>query len=99
MEPIYWSPLNDVATVVRATWFYKDNMLPVEVEVANLLEAGYISLRPWTATWMDELDSAVAVGSEGEMKVLHPLWPKEQKNIRSRPGTARQSGGSVGLQK
>ena len=75
-------------------------MLPVEVEVANLLEAGYISLRPWTTTWKDELDSAVSVGSEGEMKVLHPLWPKEQKNVaRSRPGTARLSGGITGVQK
>ena len=75
-------------------------MLPVEVEVANLLEAGYSSLRPWTMTWRDELNSAVSVGSEGEMKVLHPLWPKEQKTAaRSRPGTARPSDGVSGFQK
>ena len=53
MEPIYWSPVNDIAEVVRGTWFYKDTMLPVEVEVANLLEAGYIDLKPWTSTWTD----------------------------------------------
>jgi hypothetical protein len=23
MKPIYWSPVNDIATVLRATWFYK----------------------------------------------------------------------------
>ncbi|KAG6066282.1 hypothetical protein E4U16_000284, partial [Claviceps sp. LM84 group G4] len=28
MEPIYWSPVNDVAEVTRATWFYRDTMMP-----------------------------------------------------------------------
>ena len=23
MKPIYWSPVNDIATVLRATWFYR----------------------------------------------------------------------------
>lgn len=23
MKPIYWSPVNDVAVVMRATWFYR----------------------------------------------------------------------------
>ena len=100
MEPIYWSPLNDVAAVIRATWFYKDNMYPVEIEVSNLLEAGYVALRPWTPTWKDELDSAVTVGAEGEMKILHRLWPEKQKSVTmSRPGTARLSGGMSGFQK
>lgn len=85
MEPIYWAPVNDVAAVVRATWFYKETMMPVEVDVANLLEAGYVTLRPWTQTWRDELDSAVSVGAEGEMKVLHRLWPDR---VAARPSTA-----------
>jgi hypothetical protein len=91
MEPIYWSPLSDVAQIVRGTWFYKDTMMPVEVDVANMLEAGYVELQPWTQTWKDELNSAVEVGAFGEMKILHKLWPdKPPKLDESRPSTSQQ---------
>lgn len=94
MAPIYWSPLNDLAPVIRGTWFYKETMLPVEPEVANLLEAGYVSLQPWTQTWRDELNCAVDVGALGEMKTVHQLWPVKQvtaqkRDSSSRPGTSR----------
>jgi hypothetical protein len=88
MEPIYWRPVNDVADVIRGTWFYKDTMLPVEVEVANMLEAGYVGLRPWSQTWNDELNSAVEVGALGEMKILHRLWPEKPPKPISRPPTS-----------
>lgn len=88
MEPIYWSPVHDIAAVVRGTWFYKESMLPVEVEVANMLEAGYTLLQPWTETWKDELDSAVEVGALGEMKILQRLWPEKPKKPESRPGSS-----------
>ena len=89
MEPIYWPPLADVSDVIRGTWFYKDSMLPVEVGVANMLEAGYVALRPWTETWTDQLNSAVEVGALGEMKILHPMWPEQMgRKHDSRPGTA-----------
>lgn len=29
MKPIYWSPVNDLTTVLRATWFYR--LVPQEV--------------------------------------------------------------------
>ncbi|RMX79795.1 hypothetical protein D0869_08041 [Hortaea werneckii] len=77
MQPIYWAPVHDTAQVVRGTWFYQDTMLPVETNVANMLEAGYVDLRVWTETWKDELNSAVDVGSEGEMKIVHKLWPEK----------------------
>jgi len=89
MEPIYWSPVNDLASVIRGTWFYAETMLPVEVDVANMLEAGYIEMQPWTETWKDELNSAVEVGAIGEMKILHKLWPDHPKKPSSRPSTAR----------
>ncbi|KAI1499457.1 DDHD domain-containing protein [Biscogniauxia marginata] len=76
MKPIYWSPVNDLATVLRATWFYRDDMRPVDPTVANQLEAGYRELKPHTETWNDELRCAVEVGPLGEEKVSHPLWPK-----------------------
>ncbi|ORY13533.1 DDHD domain-containing protein [Clohesyomyces aquaticus] len=90
MEPIYWAPVNDIAKVVRGTWFYKDTMMPVEIEVANMLEAGYLDLRPWTQTWTDELNSAAEVGALGEMKILHKLWPDKPKQPESRPVTSSQ---------
>ncbi|KAK7747000.1 hypothetical protein SLS62_009257 [Diatrype stigma] len=79
MKPIYWSPVNDIVTVLRATWFYKDDMRPIDPAVANQLEAGYRELKPHTETWADELRSAIEVGPLGEEKVSHPLWPKEPK--------------------
>ena len=90
MEPIYWSPMNDLALVIRGTWFYAENMLPVETDVANMLEAGYIEMKPWTETWKDELNSAVEVGAIGEMKILHKLWPERHKKSSSRPSSARE---------
>ena len=97
MEPIYWSPLSDVAQIVRGTWFYKDSMMPVEVEVANMLEAGYLEMQPWTQTWKDELNSAVEVGAFGEMKILHNLWPEKSKKLESRPSTSQQMMQPTGL--
>ncbi|KAJ4301891.1 hypothetical protein N0V90_003987 [Kalmusia sp. IMI 367209] len=97
MEPTYWAPVNDVAKVLRGTWFYKDTMMPVEVEVANMLEAGYLELMPWTETWMDELNSAVEVGALGEMKILHKLWPEKPKQADSRPSTSQQMTPTPGL--
>ncbi|KAK3343948.1 DDHD domain-containing protein [Lasiosphaeria hispida] len=76
MKPIYWSPVNDISVVLRATWFYRDTMIPVEPAVANHLEAGYRELRPWTETWGDEIKSALNVGPLGEEKVSHRLWPE-----------------------
>src|SRR5690606_1293754 len=69
MAPIYWSPLHDISGVCRATWFYRDTMLPVETDMANRLEKGYCEVRAWTEEWDAELESAVQVGREGEEKV------------------------------
>jgi hypothetical protein len=90
MEPIYWSPLSDVAQIARGTWFYKDTMMPVEADIANMIEAGYIELQPWTQTWKDELNSAIEVGAYGEMKILHKLWPDRLPKPESRPSTSQQ---------
>jgi hypothetical protein len=72
-------------------------MMPVEVEVANMLEAGYLEMQPWTQTWKDELNSAVDVGAFGEMKILHSLWPERPKKPESRPSTSQQMMQSTGL--
>jgi hypothetical protein len=68
-------------------------MLPIEPDVANQLEAGYVELAPWTETWNDELNSATEVGAEGEDKVVHQIWPNENDKKPddgegSRPATA-----------
>ncbi|OAX82538.1 hypothetical protein ACJ72_03109 [Emergomyces africanus] len=79
MKPIYWSPIHDVSSVIRATWFYKNTMLPVEPELANQLEAGYMYMRPWTETWQDELNSCIENGAEAETKIVHRIWPREEE--------------------
>lgn len=90
MGPIYWDPIHDVSSVVRSTWFYKDSMLPVEPNVANQLEEGFEYIKPWTATYQDELKSCLEVGPEAELKITHRLWPPETSSDDwSRPGTSR----------
>ncbi|KAF2222307.1 DDHD domain-containing protein, partial [Elsinoe ampelina] len=90
LEPIYWAPVNDIAPVTRATWFYKETMMPVEVAVANMLELGFIEMQAWTQTWQDELNSAIEVGAAGEERIFRKLWPDvSKKNADSRPTTAR----------
>ncbi|EFQ33458.1 DDHD domain-containing protein [Colletotrichum graminicola] len=84
MKPIYWSPVNDIAVVLRATWFYRDTMLPIPPAVANQLEAGYRELKPHTETWNDELRCAVEVGPLGEEKVSHRLWPEDMESLGDR---------------
>ncbi|KAJ5178233.1 uncharacterized protein N7500_000932 [Penicillium coprophilum] len=78
MKPIYWRPLQDISNVVRATWFYKNTMLPVETELANKLEEGYVYLKPWSDTWQDELNSCVENGADAELKIVHPLWTDQE---------------------
>lgn len=93
MTPIYWSPLQDVASVMRGTWFYKDTMLPVEAEIANRLEIGWEEVRAWTEEWEMELASAVEVGREGEEKVRWQLFDKVSTlALSSRPGSALGDG-------
>lgn len=89
MKPIYWSPLHDISSVVRATWFYKNTMLPVETDLANKLEEGYVYLRPWTDTWQDELNSCVENGADAEMKIVYRLWLTDDGRSANRPGTAQ----------
>jgi len=90
MKPIYWSPVNDVAVVMRATWFYRDTMMPVPPSVANQLEAGYDELKPWTDVWHEEVKCAIEVGSLGEEKVAHQLWPKPvTRKTAQRKGSRR----------
>jgi hypothetical protein len=84
MKPIYWSPINDTSKVVRATWFYKDTMLPVPASLANRLESGYEYIRPYADSYQDELQACIENGASAEMKVVHRLWDDHRS---SRPPT------------
>ena len=86
MKPIYWSPINDTSNVIRATWFYKDSMLPVPADVANRLEVGYEYVQPFAPSYQDELQACIDNGASAEMKVVYRLWPEDSKP--SRPPTA-----------
>ncbi len=89
MGPIYWDPIHDVCSVARGTWFYKDTMMPVESDVANQIEEGYEYLKPWTTTYVDELNSCLEIGAEAEMKVVHRLWPVLDPSDEFRPSSAK----------
>ncbi|CAG7925475.1 unnamed protein product [Penicillium olsonii] len=80
--------LTHISNVVRATWFYKNTMFPVETEIANRLEEGYLELKPWTDTWQDELNSCVDNGADAEMKIVHPLWAKKP-TLAGQPATSQ----------
>lgn len=82
MKPLYWSPVNDIAVVLRATWFDQATMTPLEPVLANQLEAGYRELRPWTETWQDEVRCAIDVGPLGEEKVAYQLWGDEKERLK-----------------
>ncbi|KAI1624793.1 DDHD domain-containing protein [Exophiala viscosa] len=86
MKPIYWSPINDTSDVLRATWFYKDTMLPVPADVANRLEVGYEYIKPYAKSYQDEFQACIENGASAEMKVVYKLWPDDSKS--SRPGTS-----------
>ena len=85
MNPIYWSPINDTSDVIRATWFYKDTMLPLAAEVANRLEIGYEYIKPYSESYQDELQACIDNGAAAELRIVHKLWPAEK--ISSRPST------------
>lgn len=90
MGPIYWDPIHDISTVIRGTWFYKETLLPVPPDVANQLEEGYEYMKPWTQTYIDEVNSCLDIGPEAETKVVHRLWPDvEIPKDKSRPGTGK----------
>lgn len=78
MGPIYWDPVHDISSVARGTWFYKETMWPVEADVANQIEEGYEYIKPWTSTYIDELNSCQEIGPEAELKLVNRLWPAEE---------------------
>ncbi|MCJ1435256.1 hypothetical protein MMC27_004628 [Xylographa pallens] len=91
MKPIYWSPVHDISSVVRGTWFYKETMHPVEADVANQLEEGYEYMQPWTHSYKDECKSCLEFGAEAELKIVHKLWPSEEpSDTNSTPGKSKK---------
>lgn len=91
MGPIYWDPVHDISSVVRGTWFYKDTMMPVEPDVANQIEEGYEYMKPWTQTYIDEVNSCLEIGADAELKVVHKLWPVDESSEQVQPDTRRSN--------
>ena len=67
-------------------------MYPVESDVANQLEEGFEYVRPWTQTYMDEVNSCLEIGAVAELKVVYKLWPFEvPPKSDSRPTTGKSN--------
>ena len=64
--------------------------MPVETDIANQIEEGYEYMKPWTSTYVDELNSCMEIGAEAELKVVHRIWPIEDSSSGDvRPATAK----------
>jgi DDHD domain len=81
MKPIYWQSINDTSSVIRATWFFAESMLPVPAEVANRLEIGYEDMKPFSESYQEELNACVENGAVAELKVVHKLWPDKPVSV------------------
>lgn len=94
MGPVYWDPVHDVSSVVRGTWFYKETMWPVEAAIANQIEEGYEYIKPWTSSYVDELNSCEGIGPEAELKLVHKICPVDDPaRNSSRPRMGQPSDG------
>lgn len=63
--------------------------MPIETDVANQIEEGYEYMKPWTSTYIDELNSCLEIGAEAELKVAYRLWPVDESSGEVRPTTAK----------
>ena len=90
MKPIYWSQINDLHKVVRATWLFKHSMLPVPEEIAERLESGYQEIMPYLPVYQDELEACIANGPAAELRIVQRLFPEDRDS--SRPTTPLRSG-------
>lgn len=52
-------------------------MWPVESDLANQIEEGYEYMKPWTPTYIDELNSCMDIGPEAELKTCHQISPSD----------------------
>ena len=83
LKPIYWISPQDVSSVVRGTWFFKKTMYPVDSQVANQLEKGYMYMKPWSLTYADEVQSCLDNVPDAEKRVVFRLWPKGKDTIHA----------------
>ena len=63
--------------MLRSVWFHADSFTPVEPDLSQSLEEGYMALRAWSSTYADELSSALSLGLEAEDKLR---WKVREDN-------------------
>ena len=97
MKPLYWDPTADKARACRGTWFYKSTMRPVRQDLANQLELGYKSIKPWTETYDDEVKSCLSIGSEAEIKIVHDIPSLSAEDAEALHDQSEVEGGVVNL--
>lgn len=55
--------------MLRSVWFSADNFASLGSALSRSLEEGYVALRAWSSTYVDELSSALSLGLEAEDKL------------------------------
>ncbi|KAN0064393.1 hypothetical protein ACQY0O_002591 [Thecaphora frezii] len=69
MAPVFWKEPKKL-DVLRASWFYEANKLsPCSAQLAEELETKFAEIKPWLASYTDELKSSVSLGAEAEAKL------------------------------
>ena len=62
--------------------------MPIESGLANRIEEGYQSIKPWTPAYVEEMDSCMEFGPEAELRLLYKLWTDAPTADRARPTTS-----------
>lgn len=71
MKPIYWSPVNDVAIVSRATWFYR--WVPILVSISYIATVGLVLSFPFYFSLFQQI---VSRGSLRPCEVFATVDPR-----------------------
>ncbi|KAF9516435.1 hypothetical protein BS47DRAFT_662714 [Hydnum rufescens UP504] len=72
LRPIYWKSSGPQIDVMRGVWMY-DKDHPVEIKIAEKIEEAYIAIKPWQASYDDELKAAKDFGPEAQEKLKYHL--------------------------
>lgn len=68
MSPVFWR--GPKLRITRASWFFESNNLtPCSSSLAAELEMHFQTVKPWLASYTDELKSSVSLGAEAEAKL------------------------------
>lgn len=61
LRPTYWAPVGTTPNIHRAEWFYSSTLTPISPELEGLVTNAWNQIKPWSASYISELASALDV--------------------------------------